>query len=255
MGDCGNPSLKHHIPYTAFDVMATSMTGLKYCFREVVPDTLKRDDVIVQRANDGSCKLSSVITPAFTITRPHLDGCGSGQILMVTYGCKIVFWWEMTEEMMGLFENLHCASRGEYTSIAISTWPNMKWAILRCGEYIEMSPGTVHAVVSPMNSAVSGWTYVQSEWFKDTDLLKTLMNWELNIVEERVNNPRHDHHDPQGIVSTIRGDVRLWEEWCERGSSNTMEKTELLRLKNEVKKRLSRIEDSIRKKRKREGKN
>jgi hypothetical protein len=39
---------------------------------------------------DGSPLLYSVLTPAGTITAPHCDNTGSGHIILLVYGVKLV---------------------------------------------------------------------------------------------------------------------------------------------------------------------
>ena len=41
-----------------------------------------------------------------------------------------------------------------------------------------------HAVMSPCNSAVTGWEFVDCSWFDDA-CLKLTANWELDLIETR----------------------------------------------------------------------
>ena len=46
----------------------------------------------------------------------------------------------------------HCSHRGDYTLIALQTWPGLRWTILESGIFIDMGPGT--------DSAVSGFSFM-----------------------------------------------------------------------------------------------
>jgi hypothetical protein len=60
---------------------------------------------------------------------------------------------------------IHCLKKGQLCVNAVKTWPGLNWAILdQPGQYVVMEPGQPHAVVSPVNSAVSGWSFVIQKW-------------------------------------------------------------------------------------------
>src|SRR6266496_301338 len=165
MADRGDPI--EGTPYVAMNVECVSNSGLQGCIGDL-PKSLKEEDVMVCLTEDGkSFSLTNVITPAFTISRPHLDGCGRGQVLLCVYEVKFLFWWEDSVELRKLFGEVHASSKGDYTRTAVRTWPGLRWTILHVGEYIEMIPGTVHAVLSAENSAVAGWHHMRKQWLED----------------------------------------------------------------------------------------
>jgi len=59
-------------------------------------------------------------------------------------------------ELKNLFGDVHASSKGDYTRTIVRTWSGLRWNILHIGEYIEMIPGTVHAVLSAENSVMIG---------------------------------------------------------------------------------------------------
>jgi hypothetical protein len=60
-----------------------------------------------------------------------------------------------------------------------------EWTILHPGEYILMSPGAVHAVLSPINSAIAGWYFVKEEWVR-SEKFRSLLMWEMDMIEHRL---------------------------------------------------------------------
>jgi len=165
MADKGDPI--EGTPYVAMDVECISKDGLQGCVGDI-PKSLKEEDVMVCLTEDGmSFSLTDVITPAFTISRPHLDGCGRGQVVLCVYGVKFIFWWKDSVELRNLFGDVHASSKGDYTKTAVRTWPGLRWTILHVEEYIEMIPGTVHAVLSAENSAMAGWHHMRKKWLED----------------------------------------------------------------------------------------
>ena len=52
--------------------------------------------------------------------------------------------------------------KGEFPVKAVKTWPGLKRPFEKLGEYLLMVPGKIDLVVSPVNSAVSGWSVMIS---------------------------------------------------------------------------------------------
>ena len=50
--------------------------------------------------------------------------------------------------------------------------------VLKEGNLLVLGPGTLHIVLSPVNSAVVGWNCYKSEWVKD---LYRLMSWDKKL--------------------------------------------------------------------------
>ena len=188
MRDCGNPLIQSHTPFVAFDVISHPGNGLSRCI-ESKPKILERGDVQMRMRSDGSPLLYSVFTPAGTVTSPHCDNTGSGHVIMLSYGVKLVFWWDSSPAVLEEFSRIHCLRKGEHSVNAVKTWPGLKWAILQePGEYVVMEPGQIHAVVSPVNSAVTGWSFVMSDWLENGKLSE-MMDWEMRVIEERLKEP------------------------------------------------------------------
>ena len=82
-----------------------------------------------------------------------------------------------------------------------------------------MDPGQIHCVVSSVNSAVSGWNFVSSEWLKSGNLRK-IMTWEMELIEKRLDYMLRtkvtDEHLSEA-VAVVEDDLKLWEDWFRKG--------------------------------------
>ena len=184
MRNFGDPTLENHTPLVAFDVVGYSDLGLSRCIVNL-PLELEKENVHVRQDEEGKPYLVSVITPAGSITSPHCDNTGSGHVILGSYGTKLVVWWDTSDILLKNFGDIHCCKKGEVTVGAVKTWPGLHWTILQTGKYLIMEPGQVHAVVSPENSAVSGWSFISLEWLK-SGVIERMMGWELRIIESRL---------------------------------------------------------------------
>ncbi len=241
MADRGDPI--EGTPYVAMNVECVSNSGLQGCIGDL-PKSLKEEDVMVCLTEDGkSFSLTNVITPAFTISRPHLDGCGRGQVLLCVYEVKFLFWWEDSVELRKLFGEVHASSKGDYTRTAVRTWPGLRWTILHVGEYIEMIPGTVHAVLSAENSAVAGWHHMRKQWLED-GVYKEMLMWEIDIVEKRIKVVNEAEENPPKILDTIEKEMKHWHVWLQAGKLEPELSKKLRVLKIEVEKRIKRLHEA-----------
>jgi hypothetical protein len=108
---------KYETPFVAMDVPCVSDNGLVGCMVGR-PFELMEEGVMVSKSEDGRIyHFISVLTPAFTISRPHIDSYGRGQVLLVVYGLKLLPWWDDSEALRELFAELHGASKGDYTGL------------------------------------------------------------------------------------------------------------------------------------------
>ena len=199
---------------------------------------------------DGCPLLYSVITPAGTITCPHCDNTGSGHIILLTYGIKLVLWWDCDPEVLKYYGDIHCLKKGQLSLNAVKTWPGLKWAILdEPGQYLIMEPGQIHAVLSPVNSAVSGWSFAISDWIENGKLGK-MMDWEMTLVEKRLENPEIGFDSPfisGGPVETMSNDLELWEMWLNSGVLSGQSESNLKSLLERMSQRLEEIKGRSRK--------
>lgn len=154
MRDCGNPLTSSYIPYTTLGIVSYK-SGTSKCI-EAKPEILARKEVCIKE-DHRKLILYGVYTPCSTITPRHLDSTGSGHIVLLLYGIKVVIWWESKPELLDFYEQVHCQRKGVLSLNPIKTWPSLKWSILQePGHYLHMNPGEVHLVLSPINPAVTG---------------------------------------------------------------------------------------------------
>jgi hypothetical protein len=242
MGDRGDPM--HGIPYIAMDVQCVSDGGLQACIGGL-PKSLESDDVMVCLTEDGrDVSLTDVITPAYTISRPHVDGSGRGQVLLCVYGKKFVFWWQDSDELRKEFGEVHGSSKGDYTRTAVRTWPGVRWTILELGKYVEMMPGTVHGVISAENSAVAGWYILRTKWLENGVYEKMLM-WELDLVEKRVKVINEAEEDPNYMLDTIEREMKHWKRWLQSGKLEQESNKKLRLLRDKVQKRIVKLRKEV----------
>ena len=94
---------------------------------------------------------------------------------------------------------------------AVGEWPGLKWTILEPGDYIVMNPGTVHAVLSPVNSVVGGIYLLDQEWIKD-GTVKSKMAWHFQKLEAMIEDPSVDHENMQEVLNnTEQVEIELWK--------------------------------------------
>ena len=232
MRDNADPT--EYSPYAAVDVVSQPGKGLSHCVSEV-PEQLQRDDVVI-REEGGSDRLSSLVTPGGSTTVPRVDGYGSGQVLCVTYGVKLLLFWDWSEELM-LFLDNHATE----IERAAKTLEGMSWSILTPGEYLLLSPGEVYAAMSPINSVMTGWTFVLPQWLMEGTIEK-LMTWELNDIEKRIIDGSSTHAER---VKQIEIELKMWNAWrSKRGLSQEM-KNELQQLKKKIEARVNKLKKNL----------
>jgi hypothetical protein len=234
MGDSGDPL--EAPPYVAVDVQRESPRGLHKCM-DGLPMTLQSDDVMVCRAEDGtSYSFKDVIAPALTISRPRVNGYGIGQVFLVPYGVQLVLWWDDSPEVRKIFGELDGSEKVDYTWNAVKSWPGLKWSILHVGEYIPVLPGTIHAVLSPVNSAMCSWSYMEKNWMK-SGILRDMLTWELELVEKRI-KINEATENPDVVLDNIETEMKHLQVWIQRGELEKDLKKEVQKLKIEIEKRV-----------------
>jgi hypothetical protein len=249
MRDYANPLMDSHTPLVAFDVIAHPGQGLSKCVQSK-PEVLEREDVCMRTHKNGCPLLYSVVTPAGTITCPHCDNTGSGHIILLTYGVKMVLWWDSSPEVLKYFSDIHCLRKGQLSVNAVKTWPGLKWAILdEPGHYLTMEPGQIHVVLSPVNSAVSGWSFVISDWLENGKLGK-MIDWEMTLIEKRLETPEIGFDSPfisGGPVEAMSNDLELWKMWLTSGVLSRDRERNLKILLDRMLQRLEEIKGRTRK--------
>ena len=207
--------------------------------------TLRRQNETVGKS---SCRLKSGRTSKSEekARGTHCDNTGSGHIILLVYGVKLVLWWDCASEVLEQFGFIHCLKKGQLCVNAVKTWPGLSWAILdQPGQYVIMEPGQPHAVVSPVNSAVSGWSFVMPKWLGN-GVLRKMVNWEMGLIEKRLEALEIGSDSPfisGGPIEVMSHDLELWKMWLDCGVLNQELANKLKEIRDEMIERLEKIKE------------
>jgi len=207
-------------PYLAVGVKA-SENGLLDCGIEL-PDVLLQSDVYVSPVTHGEkvdCNsdplFHSIITPAGTITDIHDDSVISASFLVQLYGYKVFFSWPGSPNNREFFKDCHGRDHDLRLLEAIERMSGLKVTILKPGIGMELLLGMIHAVLSPTNSAIGCWEYVNAQWL-DSDEIKEGGLWELNLLAKRAAAKLPVDQKTEDMYRQLSSGVDLWECLKER---------------------------------------
>lgn len=196
------------IPYSVSDVLATER-GLDNC-GITLPDCLSDDDVAVRPIDFGNVskpRLTTTLSPAGSITDPHIDGTGSGLLLFQVLGSKLLFTWPASSGNLKWMETRHGIKKGPLKLFhAIDEMSEMNVTFLTGHESVVLEPGMIHAVVSPENSAISGWDFVKAAWLSSNDVQRQMM-WEASQAKKQKDGLLGDLYD---LGRYLEDDLQLW---------------------------------------------
>jgi hypothetical protein len=235
MGDGKDPGI--HPPYCAFDVRCKSNNGLFKCMSDEIPSEFLTEGIIACRTGESEAfEWSLDMTPAFHITHPCMKECGIGRTLLGICGITIVFWWIHSKELLNLFGNSDRFHDRDDILTALKTWPALRWSILSPGEYVQMDVGMVYCTISPVNSAVSGWSFFDAKWLSN-GLLEEVVTRELDSVEKQLKEENTD--DRNDVSQSIRKGVEHWESCLNSPGLSKKETVEFRKLISDTKERLA----------------
>lgn len=196
-------------PYAASDIPASEQ-GLEACGIQR-PEIFKDVDVCVRPidlADEFSKpRLTTTLSPAGSITDPHIDGTGTGLLLVQLLGTKMLFTWPASTENLKWMNDRHGIKRGPLKLFhAIDEMTGMCVNILNPHQSVELAPGMIHAVMSPNNSAIAGWDFVNARWLLSEDV-KRQMLWEADLAKQQQDGLLGERYD---LNRYLRDDVDLW---------------------------------------------
>jgi len=211
-------------PYIAVGVKA-SKNGLLDCEIEM-PDVLRRSDVYVSPVTHGEKVglavrndpplFHSIITPAGTITDIHDDSVISGSFLVQLYGYKVLLSWPGSPINREFFKDCHGTDHDLRLLEAIERMSEgLKVTILKPGIGVELLPGMIHAVLSPTNSAIGCWEYVNAQWL-DSNEIKEGGLWELKLLAKRAAAELPSDEKTEDMYRQLSSGIDLWECLKER---------------------------------------
>jgi len=207
-------------PYSASDILASCEKGLASC-SVTLPKFFHDIDVAARRVHSedpsSEFRLTTTITPAGSITDPHIDGSGSGLLLFQLFGTKVLFTWPSSVRNLHWFEPRHGLRQGSLIlDRAIQELSGLRLTILERHEVVELAPGMIHAVMSPNNSAISGWNFVRANWISLQAVQRNML-WEAELVRRQMVEG-WDH--VYNLEDYLNDDLRLWETLALRQASS-----------------------------------
>ena len=212
-------------PLTAFDFPAT-VNGLLDCEIQL-PTYLKREEVFVSPVaqgttlsddnSDSPSYFSTIATPAGTI----IDICDNciltASALIVVVGEKLLFTWPNTPENREYYKTHHGTQNSFALLQAIDRMSGLKATVLRKGEGVIMERGMIHVVLSPVNSAVSRWIFVDSKWLEEGhEAILSDMKWELDLFKTRKQHPVSIDQPSNSMTDVLQFGVNMWKHLCKR---------------------------------------
>jgi hypothetical protein len=174
-------------PYSVSNVLA-SPSGIAGCGLKL-PSFLSHSNVCVRPLDfnnvNGPPHITTTISPAGSITDPHIDGSGSGAALCQLFGTKLVLTWPASSENLKWMEDRHGIKEGPLKLLsALDEMSDMRVTTLFASQCMILDPGAIHAVLSLDNSAISSCDFVDATWL-ESDNVERQMLWEAELVNKQ----------------------------------------------------------------------
>lgn len=210
------------ICYSAWGVKATQ-NGLLDCGFQV-PEFLlvhtvflspvgNGDELPFDSGNEPPC-FHSILTPAGTVTDIHCDSEIAASLLVQLYGTKVLFSWPGTKANRDYFQKSYGTEHHLRLPEAVSKMiEGFRLTILNPGDALVLKPGMIHAVVSPDNSAIGCWEYVDAKWLDSSDSTAGIFNgarWLLDLVGSRGAQLPTDETKEQ-MYNPLKYGLSLWK--------------------------------------------
>lgn len=205
-------------PFASSDIPATDQ-GLHSC--ELQYPEIFIDPNIFVRPDDFTgdprkYRLTTTISPAGSITDPHIDGTGSGLILLELFGTKILFTWPASTENLKWMNDQHGIKRGPLKLLrAIDELSEMRVNVLTAHRSVELTPGMIHAVMSPSNSAIAGWDFINARWLSSNDVERQML-WEVDLAAKQSAGLLGERYSFQRY---LKEDLQMWSHLSQRDSA------------------------------------
>jgi hypothetical protein len=207
------------VPYIAVGVKASKNGVLDCGFK--LPECLENSSVFISPVTHGE-KLGvenrndrplfhSIMTIAGNITDIHDDSAISTSMLANLYGIKILLSWPGSRTNRKYFRNCYGTTHDLRVLDAIKKMPEgFKVTILRPGIGVTLDPGMIHAVISPTNSAIGCWEYVDAQWLDSDDILEGGL-WELEMLKERASGELPIDEKTKEMYRQLNYGLSMWK--------------------------------------------
>ena len=197
-------------PYAASDI-PSSEQGLEACGIQH-PEMFNDADICVRPVDIADefskPRLTSTLSPAGSITDPHIDGTGSGLLLVQLFGTKVLFTWPASPENLKWMNDRHGIKRGPLKLFqAIDEMSQMCVTVLTAHKSVELAPGMIHAVMSPNNSAIAGWDFVNARWLLSGDVQRQML-WEADLARKQQEGLLGERYN---LRRYLNDDIKLWD--------------------------------------------
>ena len=120
---------------------------------------------------------STTMTPAGNLSSVHIDQFDAGSLVVLLTGMKMFVTWPSTEHNLKWFaENDFFGDVSRIVDAGEKLERGKYFLLEKPGDMIVLRPGELHAVLSPVNSAVGGWKCQKNEWQEEIVRLRILAN-------------------------------------------------------------------------------
>jgi len=171
-----------------------------------IPDEYKRGSIFKLLEN-GKPDIRATITPAGTISEPHIDQSGSGTLLIELQGIKMFVIWPPSKKNLANFEPFDGSQKTGDLEALLEVLEKAECLILEQGECHLLGPGYIHGVLSPMNSAVAGVRVVRESLRTGA---REVMEWESAFIRKLKYGTTEEQQIAKGIEDQQQEDRALW---------------------------------------------
>ena len=192
--------------YCIWDLPLATNSALRSLM--LIPDEYQQG-YIFKTIDDQTRAITITITPPGTIADCHLDQTGSGTLLTQLLGSKLFIIWPPTAKNLAWFSNKFGLNYGTMLDAALEELESPFCLFLEQGQYYLLGPGYIHAVLSPMNSAIAGVPVVHSNLRSEAEMA---MAWESELLERRKDGTPLERATVENIERGLQEDRLLWNQ-------------------------------------------
>lgn len=166
---------------------------------------------VFKKSEDGTVLCSVTVTPAGTISEPHLDQTGSATLLFQVLNTKLFCIWPPTEHNLEWFKNKYGIVSGTILEAALDALENPFCLLLKQGDYYLLPLGCIHCVLSPTNAAVAGIAVVHNDFRTEA---YRVMKWERDLLHVRRSQAATsvEKRSVKAIEDGLASDEALWAQ-------------------------------------------